>query len=186
MRRPEGKSTFATRFSCAILRQANTKSKFPNPSAAISIVVGSSMHEIETEVQVRASIERVWSILSDLASYPSWNPFITHIEGKLEKGHRLRATIKPVGGRPMTFKPTVLSVVPNQELRWLGHLYIPGLFDGEHSFALAVRDNGTRLVQSERFTGLLVPLLRKSLEQGTRPGFEAMNAALARRAEQSM
>jgi hypothetical protein len=47
-------------------------------------------------------------------------------------------------------------------------------------------DTGTRLVQSERFTGLLVPFLRKGLERGTRPGFEAMNAALVRRAEQSV
>src|SRR5262249_55917739 len=147
-------------------------------------VAGRSMHEIETALQLSSPVERVWSILTDFPSYPSWNPFITHIEGKLEKGQRLRATIKPVGGRPMTFKPTVLSVVPNQELRWLGRLFVPGLFDGAHSFVLAARDNGTRLVQSERFTGLLVPRLRRSLEQGTRPGFEAMNTALARRAEQ--
>ncbi len=42
---------------------------------------------------------------------------------------------------------------------------------------------GTRLVHSERLTGILVPFLRKSLDTQTFAGFEAMNAALKARAE---
>lgn len=38
----------------------------------------------------------------------------------------------------------------------------------------------TRFIQGERFTGLLVPLLRKNLERGTPEGFEAMNQFKAR------
>ena len=41
----------------------------------------------------------------------------------------------------------------------------------------------TRFIQGERFTGLLVPLLRKNLDRGTREGFEAMNQALKARVE---
>jgi hypothetical protein len=36
----------------------------------------------------------------------------------------------------MTFRPTVLNAETNRELRWLGHLLAPGLFDGEHSFTI--------------------------------------------------
>jgi hypothetical protein len=30
------------------------------------------------------------------------------------------------------FKPKVLSVRPERELRWLGRLFVRGVFDGEH------------------------------------------------------
>jgi hypothetical protein len=84
----------------------------------------------------------------------------------------------------MTFKPTCLKLVKDKEFRWLGRLWMPGLFDGEHIFELI--DNGNhriRFVQREKFKGLLVPLLWKQLDTGTRKGFELMNQKLKERAE---
>jgi hypothetical protein len=84
----------------------------------------------------------------------------------------------------MLFRPTVLVAEPRQELRWLGRLWLPGLFDGEHSFSIEPLDEGrVRFVQRERFTGLLLPLLSKMLDGDTRRGFEEMNQALKVRAE---
>jgi hypothetical protein len=84
----------------------------------------------------------------------------------------------------MTFKPKVLTAEPNRELRWLGHLLTPGLFDGEHSFTIEpLEDNRVRFVQREAFKGLLVPLFARSLETNTQQGFEQMNRALKERAE---
>jgi len=78
----------------------------------------------------------------------------------------------------------VLVAEPEQELTWLGHFLIPGLFDGEHRFRLEpLGDNRTRFTQSEQFEGLLVPLLAKDLDTKVRQGFEAMNQALKTRAE---
>ena len=77
--------------------------------------------------------------------------------------------------------------MPDEELRWLGRLILPGIFDGEHFFRIEPLDLGLRakFIQAERFTGLLVPLLRKSLDRGTREGFEAMNQAFKLRVEES-
>src|SRR4029077_5387783 len=92
--------------------------------------------------------------------------------------------IEPRGGRAMSFKPKMVNVETNREIRWLGRLLIPGLFTGEHSFAIqALDEKGVRFVQHERFTGLLVPLMAKSLDRDTKSGFEAMNRALKDRAE---
>ena len=83
----------------------------------------------------------------------------------------------------MTFKPTVLAAEPGRELRWLGRLLVPGVFDGEHRFRLEpLPDGRTRFIQSERFTGILVALLRKTLDK-TQLGFEQMNGALKQRVE---
>ena len=84
----------------------------------------------------------------------------------------------------MRFRPKVLVADPPRELRWLGHLLFPGLFDGEHRFAIhPLPGDRVRFEQSERFSGLLVPLLRKGLERDTKRGFVEMNAALKQRAE---
>jgi hypothetical protein len=84
----------------------------------------------------------------------------------------------------MRFKPTVLTVRQERELRWLGHLLIPGVFDGEHYFLLEpIGDGKTRLMQGERFSGLLVGPLSGTLS-ATEAGFKAMNSALKREAEQ--
>ena len=91
--------------------------------------------------------------------------------------------IEPPQARATTFKPTVRSVEPNRELRWLGRLLIPGIFDGEHSLSIEPLDsNRSRFVQSERFSGILVGLAKGTLQK-TDTGFEQMNAALKARVE---
>jgi hypothetical protein len=85
----------------------------------------------------------------------------------------------------MIFKPTILKAEPNRELRWLGHLLIPRLFDGEHMFIIETFEtNHVRFIQREVFTGLLVPLLLPKLGKDTQRGFEEMNQALKVLAEQ--
>jgi len=79
----------------------------------------------------------------------------------------------------------VLEADPGRRLRWLGHLVAPGIFDGEHTFTIQpLGDGQVRLVQHEQFRGLLAPLMAGSLDRHTQPGFELMNQALKRRAEQ--
>ena len=140
------------------------------------------MKELRTEIEIDASPERVWGVLTDFGSYPEWNPFIRRIGGEPVVGRRLEVRIEPPEGRGLTFKPSVRNVEPNRELAWLGHLLLPGIFDGEHHLELEPRDGGTLFVQREEFRGILVPLFGGGLEK-TRRGFEQMNAALKRRAE---
>ena len=142
------------------------------------------MKELHSEIEINASVERVWDILTDFASYPQWNPFIRRISGEPKTGERLEVRLEPPGGMGITLRPTVLNAEPNRELRWLGRLLVKGLFDGEHSLAIQqLGENRVRFVQSEAFNGLLVPLLARSLDKSTRRGFEEMNRALKVRAE---
>ena len=142
------------------------------------------MHEIQAEIAIASTPERVWSILTDFSAHSSWNPFIRSIEGVVEKGKRLTVSIQPVGGKAMTFRPTVLVATPNVELRWLGHFLFRGVFDGEHYFQIVPSTLGrVRFVQGEKFRGVLVGLAKTSFDRGTRAGFVAMNQALKARVE---
>ena len=140
---------------------------------------------LSTSIDIDAAPERVWRVLTDLAAFPDWNPFITRAEGEVRPGGRLTLRLQPVGGRGVTIRPTVLEAEPGRRLRWLGTLGVRGLFDGEHTFTITDRDGGVRLDQDERFRGLLVPVLAGSLRRHTLPAFQAMNEALKQRAERT-
>jgi hypothetical protein len=138
-------------------------------------------HELRTEIDIEAPPDAVWAELSDLARYADWNPFIPRAAGSVAVGQRLTLRMQPTGGRALTIRPRVTEAQPGAVFEWLGHLVVPGLFDGRHRFELSPTSTGTRLVQGETFGGLLVRPLRTSLDTGTRAGFEAMNEALRRR-----
>ena len=141
------------------------------------------MNVIETSIDISAPAERVWRVLMRFDDYPNWNPFIVSVAGIPRIGEKLRVRIKPPGRSAMTFKPAVLAAAPRQQLTWLGHLLLPGLFDGEHDFRLESRGETCRFHQSERFSGILVPLFGAGSFEAIKRGFEAMNAALKERAE---
>jgi hypothetical protein len=142
------------------------------------------MRELNTRIEINAPAPRVWQILIDFESYPRWNPFIRNMSGEAKKGSRLRAFLQPPGSRGMTIKPVVLRADPGRELRWLGRLFVAGLFDGEHRFVIEPTA-GSRVIftQAERFRGLLVPLFWHFLDKKTRDGFNRMNEAVKRLAE---
>jgi len=142
------------------------------------------MKQIDTEIEIAAPAGRVWAILTDFARFPQWNPFITRIEGEATVDARLKATIQPPGRKAMTFRPIVVKAEPPRELRWLGRLLLPGIFDGEHAFVIEpLGESRVRFRQLEQFRGILVPLIWGNIGDATRRGFELMNAAIKRVAE---
>ena len=140
--------------------------------------------ELYTEIVICAAAETVWGVLTDFERYPEWNPFIFSIEGRLTAGERLTVQFAREGSKRVTFRPTVLYSETFREVRWIGHLLLPYIFDGEHALELEPIDNGSvRFVQRETFTGLLVPLFWRDLDTHTRGRFRRMNEALKERAE---
>ena len=141
-------------------------------------------NEIETEATIDGTAEEVWGVLTDFGAYREWNPGMQRVEGEAKVGSRL-AIAFPRNGRSMTLRPTVLVAEPPRELRWLGRLMLPGLFDGEHRFTIDEREPGhVTFTQAERFRGLLVPFLRKMIEVDTVAMFRAVNEALRLRVAQ--
>jgi hypothetical protein len=132
---------------------------------------------IQTEVWIACSPQQVWQVLISTDEYPSWNPMITHLTGEIREGNVIEFS------EGMTFRPTILRVRPAQELRWKGHVLLPGIFDGEHRFLLVPHGSQTQLIQSEEFTGLLVGRLTKGILQDTTEQMNAMNMALKGRCE---
>jgi hypothetical protein len=142
------------------------------------------MHRLVTSIEISAPADRVWSLLMDFPAYPRWNPFVRSIEGTPSAGGSLKVFIQPPGSGGMWFRPEVLACEPEREFRWKGKLWMAGFFDAEHYFKLEPKAPGAVLFgQGEVFSGLLVPLFRRSLDGATKQGFMLMNEALKREAE---
>lgn len=134
----------------------------------------------ETEIFIAAPPETVWSLLTDPQEHANWNPGMRSVEGRFVAGERLRLSMRTPSGGTMTFRPIVLVTDPARELRWLGRLGMPRLFDGEHYFRLTAENGGTRLVHGEKFHGLLLWVM--DVHQ-FKASFEAANEGLKARAE---
>jgi hypothetical protein len=137
------------------------------------------MIELITEIQIEASADKVWKTFIDFARYPEWNPFIPKIIGEPKKGVKLEVHLNmPNEKKEMVFKALVLNVEDNKELRWVGKMPL-GLFKGERRFFIqAINEKQVRFIHSEKFTGILVVLVKKKINVNARQGFEKMNNAL--------
>jgi hypothetical protein len=146
---------------------------------SFSLASAARAEEVITQIAIAAPPAKVWAILTDFASFPSWNPFIRHIEGPLTVGGVITADLHTTNLKPRTVNAKILVVDPLHQLRWQGSL--PGLFSGEHYWILKSRaDGGTDLVQGEVFRGVLVPFIKP---ERLRVDYEAMNTAMKARAE---
>jgi len=134
---------------------------------------------IRTEILINATPEQVWQVLTDFPAHPQWDPFFANIEGKVAPGESLNVRFR----QGMTMRPRVTEARRGEVFEWLGKLLFGGLFDGRHRFELQREGAQTRLVHSESFYGVLVPLLKKLLRD-TRGGFIAFNEAIKQRVEE--
>lgn len=140
-----------------------------------------------THMDIHATPEQIWELLGNPHSYQEWNPFIVSMQGVLREGQRLETLMHSEGSQPIRFRPTVLKVVPAQELRWRGRLLLPRVFDGEHYFELQEQTEAgnsralTRLTHGENFQGVLLWWIDVQRFQAD---FVRMNLALKTAVEQ--
>ena len=140
-----------------------------------------SPYTLEASIEIQATPQQVWAVLTDNAAYPEWNPFIISSSGKIQAGATLTNVMHDATGNT-TFTPTVLVAEPGHELRWVGRFPPGGIFTGEHTFTITqVRPGVVLLTQREDFTGIAVPFYEHWLHADTLPMFKAMDDALAQR-----
>ncbi len=139
--------------------------------------------EVQVENTIDADVGAVWDVLSDIRSWPQWNPVVTRIKAKAKAGARAIVSLK-VGPGPALTIPVKLHRFDSGEISWKGA--VPGVFSGYHYFRLEkAGDQQTRFTHGERFGGLLPKLTWNRMEAMLTPAYGEVNKALKQRVEGS-
>ena len=132
-----------------------------------------------TTIAIAAPAARIWSLLTDAQSYPSWNITIDKIDGRIAFGEKITVHAKINPGR--TFPVRVAEFVPCSRMVWSGGMP-RGLFKGVRTFTLLEKDGQTSFEMSEVYSGPLSSLIERSLPD-LQPAFDEFASALKKRAE---
>jgi hypothetical protein len=139
--------------------------------------------DIQTEIEINASAEKVWQILSNFEKFPAWNPFVINVLGTPKVGEILQIEVQLPESRLLKFTPKVLIAEPNKELRWVGTSPL-GSFRGEHFYKIeSLTENKIRFIHGEHFSGWAVGLIWTLMGKSIEKGYRLMNEALKEKAE---
>ncbi len=135
-----------------------------------------------SEIEVAAPPEIVWAVLTDVESWPSWNPDVksASLEGPLTKGAQFRWK-----AGPGTITSTLQSVEPPRLIVWTGKTFgIKAIH--VHRFEPQGETGSTIVRSEESWEGLLVRLLRgsmtKTLQKATDSGIRHLKTEAESRA----
>lgn len=138
------------------------------------------MTEYAASITIEAPPERIWDILTDATAYPTWNSTIISLDGSIAEGETIAlvSTLNP----KRTFELSVSDVRAPMSMAWSDGMPL-GLFSGVRTFTLEPRgDRSTEFSMREVYSGLLTPLITKSIPDMTE-SFEAFAADLKATAE---
>jgi uncharacterized protein YndB with AHSA1/START domain len=113
-------------------------------------------------VEISASPAEVWTLISDIGGWPSWNPDVheARLEGDLAVGSRFTWR-----AGPGTISSVLRSVEPGQELGWTGKTM--GV-RAVHVWRLESIPRGTRVTTEESWDGWPTRLMHKRMEKTLR------------------
>ena len=133
--------------------------------------------QFEASADIGAPAERIWSILTDAAAYPTWDSGVTRVDGRIADGERITVHSEVAAGRAF---PVKVAVRPPHEMTWTG---MPlGLFTGVRTFRLAPADGTTRVSMCKEYSGLLAGVMSRSIPD-LQPSFDRFVNGLKARAE---
>jgi uncharacterized protein YndB with AHSA1/START domain len=137
------------------------------------------MRYYETSSVIAASPERVWSVLSDGAAWPTWDSGVEGVDGRLAPGEKVTIRSSAAPGR--AFPVRVTSMDPPHRLEFTGGMPL-GLFRGVRTYTLTPHDEGTLFRMREEYSGPLLGPIWRSMPD-LQPSFDRFATGLKARVE---
>ena len=148
-----------------------------------SMTACNSQWETEHRIDIDASPERVWQLLSELENYGQWNPYSPRAEGRLVVGEEVRIEAH-LGDKVRWVNNLVTEVEPGEKLCWHSLEWYGFLARGFRCRKLQpLPDGGVRLVHHELMVGPLSGLIEQIYREDIDEGLRVMDEALKTAAE---
>jgi hypothetical protein len=139
---------------------------------------------IEHDLRVAAPPERVWEVVTDLARYPEWNPFVIACESTLAVGDPIDMRVRLFSAFAQPQRERILEHERGRRLCYgLPRSGLGALASRRCHEVFAEPGSRARYVSRFELRGWLAPLVSLLLGRRLRAGFSAMSAAIAARAE---
>lgn len=118
---------------------------------------------VEKSLEVDASPDQIWEAMMDVKSWPEWKPFMTKARfgsgyESVTCGAKIKMSLMVGGPAVVPLSVEVCEFDKPSRLAWQGG--VQGLFHAVHGFELQDKGGKTRVVSHEKFTGILVPLVK--------------------------
>jgi uncharacterized protein YndB with AHSA1/START domain len=139
------------------------------------------MKEYTSTSIIGASPETVWAILTDGGGYREWNPEIIGVDGRIALAERITAHVRLGDGAVRAVSLRVSELEPPTRMEWTGGLPL-GLFVGRRMFTLTPCAAGVEFRLHLHMSGLLAPLILKSVGD-RQPEIDSFSTALKARCE---
>lgn len=142
------------------------------------------MGTVRAEIEIDAPAERIFDILTDLASYSEWNPFTPRVESTLRPGDPVHLYVRLRSERLSHRVEYVSRNERPSHLCWGMTMVAAFLLRAERCQTLTrIDERRTRFVNEDVFSGWLEPLVMRFFGAAMQRGFESVATALKKRAE---
>lgn len=137
--------------------------------------------QINRTIDINTTPETAWQELTNFADYNNWNPMLQNVQTELQLKAPVDFEVLVGKTKRLKLKAKMTRIDNASELRWAGGNALT--VKGEHYFRIEkLSDNQIRLHHGEFFKGLLLVLMKKSLQRSA-PLYSAMNESLKARLE---
>jgi uncharacterized protein YndB with AHSA1/START domain len=139
---------------------------------------------IEKTLDINASAEQVWQVLTDFPRFPEWNPFVVRCQSTLKPGEAYDMHVKLMA-KPQHQVEWIVEHVPGRKYAYGMKPFPLGALRSYRSHEVVPADAGrARYTSYWRLEGWMMPLVRALMGSRIETGMRGMWEGLQKRSEQ--
>jgi len=138
---------------------------------------------IEHDLEVKASADAVWQVITDFDSYKQWNPFLLDCESSMQPGEPIDLTVQ-LGKQVRQEQEIIDTVTPGKGFTYRMKPMPGGALSSHRIHEITVIDENTCRYRSRfELQGWLSPVVKLAVGKHLLSGFGGMSHGIKDRAE---
>lgn len=138
---------------------------------------------IDYELEINASLDTVWDVITDVGRYKEWNPFTVDCKSTLKPGDPIVMKVV-LFGKPQPQTETIFTHVPKQSMSYgLDGGALKAIVSNRIHTVEALGPNRTQYRSHFELSGWLMPLVRALMKSKLELGFRGMTDGIKMQSE---